>query len=140
MRLTATSRASRPIDPASRALVVTVGGVPRRLVKSCRRQTAAWAGGRRRRSARCGGGSPDSAGGARVRPRACGMGAWVGQHFGGVHACLTTAGVARRDEQPPAVGVVTQPHLTENPLARECARRRSWRPRRRRSRRTDRSR
>ena len=27
-----------------------------------------------------------------------GMGAWVGQHLGGVHACLTTAGAARRDE------------------------------------------
>ena len=38
--------------PARRALVVTVGGVPRRLVTSCRRQTAAWAGGRRGRSAR----------------------------------------------------------------------------------------
>ena len=65
--------------PASRALVVTVGGVPRILVKSCLRQTAAWAGGRRGRSARCGGGSPDSAGGPRVRPRHVGMGAWVGQ-------------------------------------------------------------
>ena len=72
--------------------------------------------------------------------RMWGWGAWVGQHFGGVHACLTTAGAACRDEQPCTVGVVTQPHLTENPLVRECARRRSWRPRSRRARRTDRSR
>ena len=28
-----------------------------------------------------------------------GMGAWMGQHLGGVHACLTTAGVARRDTE-----------------------------------------
>ena len=35
-----------------------------------------------------------------------GMGAWVGQYFGGVHACLTTAGAACRDEHPRAVGVV----------------------------------
>ena len=35
-----------------------------------------------------------------------GMGAWMGQDLGGVHACLTTAGVARRDEHPRAVGVV----------------------------------
>ncbi len=69
-----------------------------------------------------------------------GMGAWVGQHFGGVHPCLTTAGAACRDEHPPAVGVVTQPHLTENPRVRECARRRSWRPRSRRALRTGRSR
>ena len=27
-----------------------------------------------------------------------GMGAWMGQHLDGVHACLTPAGVARRDE------------------------------------------
>ena len=43
-------------------------------LKSCLRQTAAWAGGRRGQSARCGGSSRDSAGGARVRPRACGDG------------------------------------------------------------------
>ena len=47
-------------------LVVPECGVPRSPVKSSLRQTAAWAGGRRDRSARCGGGSPDSAGGARV--------------------------------------------------------------------------
>ena len=39
-----------------------------------------------------------------------GMGAWMGRHLGGVHVCLTTAGVARRNEHPRAVGVVTQPH------------------------------
>ena len=61
------------IDPARGPMIGRVR-VPRRLVKSCLRQTAAWAGGRRGRSARCGGGSPDSAGGARVRPRACGDG------------------------------------------------------------------
>ena len=67
-------------------------------LKSSRRQTPARAGGRRGRSARFGGGSPDSAGGSRVRPRARGNGAWMGQHLGRVHACLTTAGAARRDE------------------------------------------
>ena len=56
--------------PASRFLVVAKGGVPRSPVKSSRRQTAAWAAGRRGRSARCGGGSPDSAGGSRVQPHA----------------------------------------------------------------------
>ena len=66
--------------------------------------------------------------------------AWMGQHLGGVHACLTTAGVARRDEHPRAVGVVTQPHPSESPRGREYARRRSWRPRSRQDRRTDRSR
>ena len=60
--------------PARRALVVPAGGVPRRLVTSSRRQTLAWAGGRRGRSARFGGGSPDSADGSRVLPRACGDG------------------------------------------------------------------
>ena len=69
-----------------------------------------------------------------------GMGAWMGQHLGGVHACLTTAGVARRDEHPRAVGLVTQPHPSESPPVRECARRRSWRPRSRRTRRTGHSR
>ena len=38
--------------PARRALVVPAGGEPRRLVTSSRRQTLAWAGGRRGRSAR----------------------------------------------------------------------------------------
>ena len=33
-----------------------------------------------------------------------GMGAWVGQHLGGIHACLTTAGTACRDEHPCTVG------------------------------------
>ena len=69
-----------------------------------------------------------------------GMGAWMGQNFGGVHACLTTAGVARRDEHPRAVGVVTQPHPSESPLGLEYARRRSWPPRSRRALRTGRSR
>ena len=84
--------------PASRVLVVPDGGVPRSPVTSSRRHTPAWAGGRRGRSARCGGGSPDSAGGSRVRPRARENSAWMGQHLGRVHACLTTAGAARRDE------------------------------------------
>ena len=39
-------------------------------VKSSRRQTSARADGRPGRSARCGGGGPDSAGGSRVLPRA----------------------------------------------------------------------
>ena len=60
--------------PARRALVVLEGGVPRNPVKPSRRQTLACAGGRRRRSARFGGGSPDSAGGSRVLSRACGDG------------------------------------------------------------------
>ena len=61
----------------------------------------------------CGGGSPDSGGGSRVLLRACGEWLWMGQHLGGVHACLTTAGAARRDEHPRAVGVVTQPHPSD---------------------------
>ena len=48
------------------------------------------------------------------------MGAWMGRHLGGVHACLTTAGVARRDEYPRGGGVVTQPHPSESPPGPEC--------------------
>ena len=50
-----------------------------------------------------------------------GMGAWVGQHLGGVHTCLTAAGVTRRDEHPRAVGVVTQAHPSESPPGRDPA-------------------
>ena len=69
-----------------------------------------------------------------------GMGAWMGQYLDGVHACLTTAGVARRNEHPLAVGVVTQPHTSKSLPGPECPRMRSWRPRSRRDRRTGRSR
>ena len=65
-RLRAASLITGARRPASRALVVPAGGVPRSPVKSSRRQTAAWAGERRGRSARCGGGNPDSAGGSRT--------------------------------------------------------------------------
>ena len=47
---------------------------------------------------------------AATRMRGC---LWMGQHLGGVHACLTTAGAARRDEHPRAVEVVTQTHPSE---------------------------
>ena len=69
-----------------------------------------------------------------------GMRAWMGQHLSGFHTCLTPAGVARRDEHPRAVGVVTQPPPGESPPGPECSRTRSWRPRSHRDRRTGRSR
>ena len=55
----------------TRSLVVPAGGVQRSAITSSRRQTSACAGGQRGRSARFGGGSPDSAGASRVLPRAC---------------------------------------------------------------------
>ena len=92
----------RPRRPASRFLVVAKGGVPRSPVTSSRRHTRAKASD-----------GVDPRGAVATVPTAqaerevghahMGMGAWVGQHLGGVHACLTTAGVARSDKHPLAV-------------------------------------
>ena len=82
-------------------------------VKSSRRHTPARAGGRRGRSARCGGGSPDSAGGARVRPRACGDGCVGGSalrrgpRVSDDRRCRTSRRTAtRRRRSHPAAGVI----------------------------------
>ena len=56
---------------------------------------------------------------------------WVGTSAGTTRACRPQV-LSCRDEQPRAIGVVTQPHPSENLPGQECASRRSWRPRRRR--------
>ena len=45
-----------------------------------------------------------------------GMGAWMGQHLGGVHACLTTAVVARRDERKTLGGLIQRIASPRNPV------------------------
>ena len=49
-----------------------------------------------------------------------GMGAWMSQHLGGVHACLTTAGVARRDEHKALGGLIQRIASPRNQVRFTC--------------------